>query len=384
MTDRSLRMAAAIVGASETEQIGVIPDKSALQLHAEAAILALKDAGIDKSEVDALLSTASPAQLAEYIQITPTFVDGTSVGGCSYMIHVAHAAMALATGRCKVALITHGQSGRSRVGETGRWGGSATPAGQFEEPYGVWGPPSRFTIPIVRYMHEYGLTEEQLASVAVAQRKWAALNPRAMMRDPITVEDVLNSRLICWPVHLLECCLVTDGGGALVMVSADRAKDFPKKPVYVMGFGESVEMAMISQMHDFTTSRAFVVSSREAFAMAGITHRDVNHVMIYDAFAHLPIFGMEDMGFLKKGEAGPWFAEMRSAPGGELPVNTNGGGLSYTHTGMYGMFAILESVRQLRGEAAAQVEGVRISVAHGVGGMFHAAGTLVLTNDPDA
>lgn len=384
MTDRSLRMAAAIVGASETEQIGVIPDKSALQLHAEAAILALRDAGIDKSEVDGLLSTASPAQLAEYLQITPTYVDGTSVGGCSYMIHVAHAAMALATGRCKVALITHGQSGRSRVGETGRWGGAATPAGQFEEPYGVWGPPSRFTIPIVRYMHEYGLTEEQLASVAVAQRKWAALNPRAMMRDPITVEDVLNSRLICWPVHLLECCLVTDGGGALVMVSADRAKDFPKKPVYVMGFGESVEMAMISQMHDFTTSRAFVVSSREAFAMAGITHRDVNHVMIYDAFAHLPIFGMEDMGFLKKGEAGPWFAEMRSAPGGELPVNTNGGGLSYTHTGMYGMFAILESVRQLRGEAAAQVEGVRISVAHGVGGMFHAAGTLVLTNDPDA
>lgn len=384
MSDRSLRMAAAIVGASETEQLGVIPDKSALQLHAEAAILALKDAGIDKSEVDGLLSTASPAQLAEYLQITPTYIDGTSVGGCSYMIHVAHAAMALATGRCKVALITHGQSGRSRVGETGRWGGAATPAGQFEEPYGVWGPPSRFTIPIVRYMHEYGLTEEQLASVAVAQRKWAALNPRAMMRDPITVEDVLNSRLICWPVHLLECCLVTDGGGALVMVSADRAKDFPKKPVYVMGFGESVEMAMISQMHDFTTSRAFVVSSREAFAMAGITHADVDHVMIYDAFAHLPIFGMEDMGFLKKGEAGPWFAEMRSAPGGELPVNTNGGGLSYTHTGMYGMFAILESVRQLRGEAAAQVEGVRISVAHGVGGMFHAAGTLVLTNDEGA
>lgn len=381
---RDLRMAAAIVGASETEQLGVIPDKSALQLHAEAAILALRDAGIDKSEVDGLLSTASPAQLAEYLQITPTFVDGTSVGGCSYMIHVAHAAMALATGRCKVALITHGQSGRSRVGETGRWGGGATPAGQFEEPYGVWGPPSRFTIPIVRYMHEYGLTEEQLASVAVAQRKWAALNPRAMMRDPITVEDVLASRLICWPVHLLECCLVTDGGGAVVMVSADRANDFPKKPVYVMGFGESVEMAMISQMHDFTTSRAFVVSSRQAFEMAGITHKDVDHVMIYDAFAHLPIFGMEDMGFLKKGEAGPWFAEMRSAPGGELPVNTNGGGLSYTHTGMYGMFAILESVRQLRGEAAAQVEGVRISVAHGVGGMFHAAGTLVLTNDPNA
>ncbi|MCI0856309.1 MAG: thiolase, partial [Chloroflexi bacterium] len=164
---------------------------------------------------------------------------------------------------------------------------------------------------------------------------------------------------------------------------ADRAKDFPKKPVYVMGMGESAEMTMISQMHDFTSSRAFVTSGEEAFKMAEIERSDVDHIMIYDAFAHLPIFAMEDLGFLKKGEAGPWFAEMKSAPGGELPVNTNGGGLSYTHTGMYGMFAIQESVRQLRGEAAAQVDGVTISVAHGVGGMFFAAGTLILTNDPD-
>lgn len=379
-----LRMAAAIVGAAETEELGVIPDKTGLQLHADAAILALADAGIDKSEVDAVLTPGSPSQIAEYLQIEPTYVDGTSVGGCSFMLHVAHAAMALATGRCKVALITHGQSGRSRVGEGGRWGARTSPSGQFESPYGPWGPPSSFTIPIVRHMHEYGTTEEQLASVAVAQRQWAARNPRAMMRDPITVEDVLNSRVICWPVHLLECCLVTDGGGALVMVAAERATEFPKKPVYVMGMGESVEMSMISQMHDFTASRAFVTSGREAFKMAGIAHSDVNHVMIYDAFAHLPIFGMEDMGFLKKGEAGPWFAEMRSAPGGELPVNTNGGGLSYTHTGMYGMFAIQESVRQLRGEAAAQAPDVRISVAHGVGGMFYAAGTLILTNDPEA
>ena len=380
-----LRMAAAIVGAAETEELGIIPDQSALQLHADAAIRALADAGIDKSEVDAVLTAGSPSQIAEYLQIEPTYVDGTAVGGCSFMLHVAHATMALATGRCKVALITHGQSGRSRVGEGGRWGGGgASLAGQFESPYGLWGAPSSFTIPIVRHMHEYGTTEEQLASVAVAQRQWAAQNPRAMMRDPITIEDVMNSRVICWPVHLLECCLVTDGGGALVLVAGDRAKDFPKPPVYVLGMGESVEMSMISQMRDFTTSRAFVTSGREAFAMAGVAHGDVDHVMIYDAFAHLPIFGMEDMGFLKKGEGGPWFAEMRSAPGGELPVNTNGGGLSYTHTGMYGMFAIQESVRQLRGEAAAQVPDVRISVAHGVGGMFYAAGTLILTNDAGA
>ena len=377
-------MAAAIVGAAETEELGVIPDTSALQLHADAAIRALADAGIDKSEVDAVLTAGSPSQIAEYLQIEPTFVDGTSVGGCSFMIHVAHAAMALATGRCTVALITHGQSGRSRVGEAARWGGQSSPGGQFESPYGPWGAPSSFTIPIVRHMHQYGTTEEQLASVAVAQRQWAAKNPRAMMRDPITIQDVLNSRLICWPVHLLECCLVTDGGGALVMVSADRAKDFPKRPVYVLGMGESVEMSMISQMRDFTSSRAFVTSGQEAFKMAGIARSDVDHIMIYDAFAHLPIFGMEDMGFLKKGEGGPWFEEMRSAPDGALPVNTNGGGLSYTHTGMYGMFAIQESVRQLRGEAAAQVPNVRISVAHGVGGMFFAAGTLILTNDAEA
>ncbi len=379
-----LRMASAIVGAAETEELGVIPDKSATQLHADAAIRAMEDAGIKNTDVDAVLTAGSPTQIAEYLGIQPTYVDGTSVGGCSFMIHVAHAATALAMGRCNVALITHGQSGRSRVGEGGRFGGGSSPSAQFEDSYGTWGAPSRFTVPFVRHMHEYGTTEEQLASVAVAQRQWAAMNPRAMMHDPITIQDVMDSRLISWPFHLFECCLVTDGGGALIMVASDRAKDFPKKPVYVMGVGESVEMTMISQMADFTSSRAFVTSGREAFKMAEIKHSDVGHVMIYDAFAHLPIFGMEDLGFLKKGEAAPWFAEMKSAPGGELPVNTNGGGLSYTHTGMYGMFAIQESVRQLRGEAAAQVPDVRVSVAHGVGGMFFAAGTLILTNDAGA
>ena len=380
-----LRMASAIVGAAETEELGVIPDKSATQLHADAAIRAMEDAGIKNTDVDAVLTAGSPTQIAEYLGIHPTYVDGTSIGGCSFMLHVAHAAAALVTKRCNVALITHGQSGRSRVGEGGRFGGGASsPSGQFEDPYGTWGAPSRFTLPFVRHMQEYGTTEEQLASVAVAQRRWAEKNPRAMMRDPIDIQDVLDSRTICWPFHLLECCLVTDGGGALIMVAAERANDFPKKPVYVAGMGESVEMTMISQMHDFTSSRAFVTSGREAFKMAEISHSDVDHIMIYDAFAHLPIFAMEDLGFMKKGEAAPWFAEMKSAPGGELPVNTNGGGLSYTHTGMYGMFAIQESVRQLRGEAAAQVDGVNVSVAHGVGGMFFAAGTLILTNDATA
>jgi acetyl-CoA acetyltransferase len=236
---------------------------------------------------------------------------------------------------------------------------------------------------VARYMKTYGLSEEQLASVAVAQRTWAGQNPRAMYRDPLTIEDVLNSRLIAWPVHILECCLVTDGGGALVLVSAERARSMGtgKKPVYVLGTGESCETPIVSQMADFTSSAAFRVAGASAFKSADIEHKDVDHLMIYDAFAHLPIYGLEDLGFVKRGEAGAFIADGRTLPGAELPLNTNGGGLSYTHTGMYGMFAIQESVRQLRGEAAAQVPEVKISVAHGVGGMFAASGTLVLTNE---
>jgi acetyl-CoA acetyltransferase len=381
----SLRMSAAIVGARETEVIGVRPDVSALQMHAEAALNAMADAGITKDDVDAVLCAGqSPVAVAEYLGITPTYIDGTGVGGCSFMLHVRHAAAAIQAGLCTTALITHGQSGRSRVGEGG-WGHSPQMLGaQFEEPYGVAGPPTRFTIPILRHMHEYGTTPAQMASVAVATRRWAELNPRAMMREPITVDDVLNSRLIAYPVHLLECCLVTDGGGALVVVSAERAKDFPKKPVYVLGTGESSEHSMISMMHDMTESRAFKVSGDLAFREAGIDRGDIDHAMFYDAFAHTPMFALEALGFVGKGESGPFFEEMRTAPGGDFPLNTNGGGLSYTHTGMYGMFAIQESVRQLRGEAAVQLPNVRTSIAHGVGGMFHAAGTLILTNDERA
>ena len=378
-------MSAAIVGAAETDSVAIQPDKSALQLHAEGAFNALADCGLTKDDVDGVLCAGqSPVSVAEYLGITPNYIDGTSVGGCSYMIHVRHAAAAIQAGLCSVALITHGESGRSRVG-MGGWGASKQmPGAQFEEPYGVAGAATRFTIPILRHMHEYGTTHEQLASVAVATRRWAERNPRALMRDPITVEDVLNSRVIAYPIHLLECCLVTDGGGALVVVSADRAKDFPKKPVYVLGTGESSEHSMISQMHDFTESRAFKVSGTLAFNEAKIERNDIDHAMFYDAFAHTPMFALEALGFVGKGESGPFFEAMRTAPGGDFPLNTNGGGLSYTHTGMYGMFAIQESVRQLRGEAASQLPDVRTSIAHGVGGMFHAASTLILTNDSGA
>lgn len=376
------RKSVAIVGAAETTELGVIPHMSQIQLHADAALNALADCGLTPKDIDGVACAgASPVEVAWYLGITPTWVDGTAVGGCSFMIHVRHAAAAINEGLCSTVLITHGESGRSGIGR-GRFGPAPQSLqGQFEAPYGPMGPPTLFTLPVLRYMKEYGLTEEQLAMVAVVQREWASMNPRAMFRDPITVEDVLNSRMIAYPIRLLECCLVTDGGGALVLVSAERAKDFPTKSVYILGTGESVESPMISQMEDFTTSKAFRVSGKKAFEEAGITHADVDHLMIYDAFAHLPIFGLEDLGFVGRGEAGAFIAEGNTRPGGKLPLNTNGGGLSYTHTGMYGMFALQESVRQLRGTAPAQVPNCRVSVCHGVGGMFAASGTVILTNE---
>src|SRR5437660_8517129 len=291
------------------------------------------------------------------------------------MIHVRHAAAAIASGLCETVLITHGESGRSGVGRTRNVVAPTSLAGQFEQPYGPMGPPTLFTIPVLRYMKTYGLTHEQLAMVAVIQREWAGKNPRATFKDPITVEDVLKSRMIAYPFRLLMCCLVTDGGGALILTAAERARDFPRKPVYILGTGESVETPMISQMADFTSSRAFRVSGRKAFAEAGIAHDDVDHLMIYDAFAHLPIYGLEDLGFCKPGEAAAFIAARHTAPGSKLPLNTNGGGLSYMHSGMYGMYALQESVRQMRGIAPAQVPDAEISVAHGVGGMFGASGT---------
>ncbi len=379
----SVRGKVAIVGAAETTRLGVIPDMSAVELHAESARNAIADAGLTNADIDGVACAGqSPVAMAHYLGITPKYLDGTTVGGCSFMLHVRHAAAAIVTGMCEAVLVTHGESGRSRVG-VGGWGGAggATLQAQFESPYGPTGAPSMFPIGVLRYMKKYGLTHEQLAKVAVVQREWAKDNPRAMYRDPITVDDVLNSKLIAYPMHLLECCLVTDGGGALVVVSSDRAKDFPQKPVYVLGTGESSETPMISQMEDFTQSKAFRVSSEKAFDEAQISRDDVDHLMIYDAFAHLPIYGLEALGFVGPGEGGPFIEEGNTKPGGKLPMNTNGGGLSYTHTGMYGMFALQESVRQVRGTAPAQVAGVKISVAQGVGGMFAAAGTVILTNE---
>ena len=378
MTRRSV----AVVGAAETTRMGKIPDQSVIGLHADAALNAMADCGLTPKDIDGVATAGiSPVELAHYLGITPTWADGTSVGGCSFMLHVRHAAAAIEAGLARTILITHGESGRSRVGSSGFGRSPSSLGGQFEIPYGVTAPPTMFTLPVLRYLKTYGLTEEDLAWVAVIQREWAARNPRASMKDLITVDDVLNSPMIAWPFRLLMCCLVTDGGGALILTSADRAKDFPTRPVYVLGSGESVETPLVSQMEDFTSSRAFRVSGRKAFETAGISHADVDHLMIYDAFAHLPLYGLEDLGFCKPGEAAGFIRDRNTAAGGKLPLNTNGGGLSYMHSGMYGMYALQESVRQLRGVAPAQVEGARISVCHGVGGMFAASGTIIFTNE---
>lgn len=372
----------AIVGAAESTRIGAVPDMAQIMLHADAALNAMADAGLKPADIDgvACVGPMMPQQIAHYLGITPKWVDGTGVGGCSFMLHVRHAAAAIHAGYCKTVLITHGESGKSRVNGTPRPAEPQSLNGQFEAPFGPMGPPTLFPIPVLRYMKTYGVTHEQMAQVAVVQREWAAKNPRAAFKDPITIDDVLNSKMIAYPFRLLQCCLVTDGGGALILTSSDRVKDFLTKPCYILGSGESVETTMVSQMEDFTSSRAFRVAGPEAFRMAGIKHSDVDHLMIYDAFAHLPMYGLEDLGFVKRGEAKDFIWERNTAPGGKLPINTNGGGLSYTHTGMYGMFALQESVRQVRGTAPAQVPDVKISVAHGVGGMFSASGTVVLSN----
>ncbi len=380
----SIRYKTAIVGASETTELGRIPGMSSLMLAADAAMNAIKDCGIDKNKIDGVLSTHNPNLLAHYLGIkTPKYVDGTAVGGTSFVIHLRHAAAALAEGYCNYALVTMGESGYSRAdGPPAGFGRPNDLGPQFEAPYGTFGPTTQFGMGILRYMKETGLTHEQLASVAVAQRKWSNKVPRAMMRDLVTIDDVLNSRMVCYPLHLLECCLVTDGGGAFIMTTAERAAEFPTKPVYVLGTGEAVETPMISMMEDFTSSAGYKSASRKAFDEAQITHADVDHVMIYDAFAHLPIYALEDTGFVGRGEAGAFIAEGNTSPGGKLPLNTNGGGLSYTHSGMYGMYLLQEAIRQQRGTASHQVEGAKVSFVQGIGGMFGAMGSAVLSNEP--
>ncbi len=377
-----LYRAAAIAGVDESDQIGQVPNKTSLQLHAEGAINALADAGIDKSEVDGIATAGvSTLQIAEYLGITPRYTDGTAVGGSSFVIHVGHALNAIKEGRASVVLITHGEGhlGGGRRGATG--GDPSNLAAQYELPYGVVGPPYAYSLACMRHMAVYGTTKEQLAQIAVQTRQWASMNPKALMRDPITIEDVLNSRPICYPFNLLDCCLVTDAGGACVVVSPERARDLKKKPVWVLGAGEAHDHSMISQMPDLTRTPA-QYSGPAAMGMAGITHDDVDLAMIYDSFTYTVLVTLESLGFCKAGEGGDFVSNGRLGPGGELPTNTNGGGLSYTHPGMYGMFLLLEATRQLRGECGErQVKDCKLAVVNGTGGHLSSTGTLVLAAD---
>jgi acetyl-CoA acetyltransferase len=378
---KELSNSVCIVGVDESDEIGTLPTKSQLTLHVEAIHNAVRDAGLKVSDIDGVFTAGqhSPVTIAEAIGVIPRYIDGTTVGGCSFIIMVGHAMLALHHGLCDVAVIAHGESGRSGVGVTPRRD-TALP-GQFEMPYGFGGAPTYFGLITTRHMHEHGTTLEQWAQVAVSTRKWAALNPKARNREPLTVKDVLDSRPVVWPFNILNICLVTDAGGAVVMTRADRAKDLAKKPVYVRGAGEGAEHVMLTQMRNLTSSEATRLSGEKALAMAGVGHADFNHIMLYDAFTSGPPIMLESLGFGKPGEGVHFFQEGRSTPGGKLPINTNGGGLSYTHSGMYGIFPIIESVRQLRGECGArQVPNASLSLVNGMGGMLSAAGTVVLSN----
>jgi acetyl-CoA acetyltransferase len=379
---RELSNAACIVGVDESDEIGTLPQKSQLTLHLEAVRNAVRDAGLRIKDVDGIFAAGqhSPATIGEALGIATRYVDGTTVGGCSFIIMVGHAVAALHHGLCDVAVISHGESGRSGVGVVPRRD-TALP-GQFEMPYGFGGAPTYFGLITTRHMHEHGTTLEQWAQVAVSTRQWAALNPKAKNREPITVQDVLNSRPVVWPFNVLNICLVTDAGGAVVLTRPDRAKDCAKKPVYVRGAGEATEHVMLTQMRTLTFSEATRRSGEKAFRMAGVSHTDFDHIMLYDAFTSGPPIMLESLGFARPGEGVHFFEKGRSTPGGALPINTNGGGLSYTHSGMYGIFPIIESVRQLRGEGGPrQVPNVELSLVNGMGGMLSAAGTLVLSSE---
>lgn len=379
---RELSNSVCIVGVDESDEIGTLPHKSQLALHLEAMTNAVRDAGLKITDVDGIFTAGqhSPALLGEALGITPRYVDGTSVGGCSFMILVEHAVAALHHHLCDVAIVSHGESGRSGVGVTRTRDTSIS--GQYEIPYGFGAAPTYFGLITTRHMHEYGTTLEQWAQVAVSTRAWAALHPKAMYRDPLTIADVLNSRPICYPFNMLNICLVTDAGGAVVLTRADRAQDCAKKPVYVRGTGEATEHVSVTQMKGLPLSAATRISGQRAFAMAGVTHSDFDHIMLYDAFTSGPPIMLESLGFAKPGEGVHCFEDGKSTPGGSLPINTNGGGLSYTHSGMYGVFPIIEATRQQRGECGArQVPNIKLSLVNGMGGMLSAAGTLVLSHE---
>jgi len=352
-----------------------------LDMVAQVSAAAARDAGVSLREVDGLFAGLqteflSTLAIAEYLGIRPSFSDNNRVGGSSFLAQVQQAALALEAGLCNVALVCYASNQRSALGRlqtsvAGSW--SAT-----EAPFGPRFPVSSYALAAARHMHEYGTTREDLAAVAVSARQWAQRNPEAFARDPIAVEDVMNAPMVSSPLGRLDCCLVTDGAAALVMVRPDRAKASPKPPVYLLGAAAEHWHKQISAMPDLCTTAASVSGPR-AYQQAGLEPRDIDVVQIYDAFTINTIVLLEDLGFCPKGEGGRFVADGHIAPGGSLPVNTNGGGLSFAHPGMYGLFTLVEGTRQLRGEAGdRQVSGAATCLCQGSGGAFSSMVTAIL------
>ncbi len=385
---KDFRGAAAIVGAvdvaSPTGKLG----RSVRSLEIDMIRGALDDAGLSISDVDAVCSATgmmASMELAEYLRIQPRWTDNTQTGGSSYEVHVDHAATAIAAGQCDVAVVVYAStprsSGNSMEGMASMMAGMSggMPLMEWDLPYGLGIPAASYSLAATRHMAQYGTTPEQLAAIAVSTRQWATMNPNARYQDPLTVEDVLASPYVAEPLHKLDCCLVTDGAGALVLTRADRARDLRRPPVYVLGTGTSHTHAMsISQMPDLTVT-AGAVSGAQAFSRAGLRPADVDVVEIYDSFTITVLLALEDLGLCPKGEGGAFVEDGRLGPGGAQPANTNGGGLSYTHPGMYGMFLLVEAVRQLRGDSGErQVPDAEVAVAHGCGGVLSSTSTVVL------
>ena len=374
----ALRGRTAIVGIGSAGT-GEAPGHTAMELLAEAALAAIEDAGLTLPDIDAIFTATSThafptLSVAEYLGIKPRFFDGTNVGGSSFEMHLLQAALALDQGLCDAALICYGSNQRTAGGRLV----SMSEPQWHETPYRPRHPITAYALVAGRHMHQFGTTREMLADVAVAARDWANLNPAAFARGPLTREDVLASRMVSDPLTSHDCCLVTDGGGACVMARADRARDLQRKPAYLLGAAGAQWHRSIAQMPDLTVTAA-TESGPRAFAMAELAPTEVDLVMVYDAFTINTILFLEDLGFCRKGEGGRFVQGGAIAPGGRLAVNTNGGGLSCVHPGMYGMFLIIEAVTQLRGDAGQrQLSDCAVALCHGNGGTLSSQVTALL------
>lgn len=373
------RGAAAIVGAAESDLGQVAPGLTPVDLMAQGTVRALADCGLTLSDVDGVFAAATQSRMAtialcEYLGLRPRYADSTYLGGASFLSLAAHAQLALAAGECEVAVIAYGSTQRS---DRGRYT-TVRDVNPYEDPYRPRMPVTGYALAASRHMHEFGTRREDLAEIAVAARQWAMLNPKAWSRKPLSVQDVLAAPAVSSPLGVKDCCLVTDGGGALVMVRADRARDLARPPVYLLGHGDAQEHMAISAMPDLTSTGA-ARSAAAAYAMAGVGPEDIDVAQLYDAFTITTLLFLEDLGFCAKGEGGAFVRDGGIAPGGRLAVNTSGGGLSYCHPGMFGLLLVVEAVRQLRGECGPrQVPGAELAVAHGNGGVLAAESTLVL------